>query len=295
MLLAYLPAVGAAEIRVKDDLNREVILAQPAKRIVALAPHMVENLYASGAGHTLVGVVDHCDYPAAAKKLPSVGSISAFSAEAILALEPDLVLVWYSGRGAKILATLESVGLTTYAGNTQTLADIPKTLRRYGVLAASEATAEAAAQDFEQRLDTLKTEFQHRAPLSVFYQIWDNPLQTLNGEHLISDIIALCGGANVFAESPALAPKVSREGLLERDPDVIVASGADQQTRPPWLDDWRQWPVISAVKHNNLYAIPPDILQRNTVRVLRGAELMCQYLEQAREKLAMQETVDNEQ
>ncbi|MBX2858756.1 MAG: cobalamin-binding protein [Cellvibrionaceae bacterium] len=269
---------------VQDFLAREVSLKQPAKRIIALAPHIVENLYSAGAGKYLVGVVEHCDYPEAARKLPKVGAISHYSLEAILNLKPDLVIVWHAGYGIKILNKLQQLKIKTYVSNPTTLPDIAKAIRDYGKLAATTQQAEKAAQKFETTLKSLRREYSAKSPVSVLYQVWNSPIQTLNDKHIISDVIRLCGGSNAFGDAPTLAPKLSVESVISRDPQVIIASGMGEE-RPEWLSDWKKWQALAAVKKNNLYFIPPDLIQRHTVRMLQGAKLMCQHLQASRKNL----------
>lgn len=272
-----------AQITVTDYLGRTVTLGEPARRIVALAPHIVENIYSAGAGHLLVGAVDYCDFPAEAKKIPRVGAISAYSLEAIVALRPDLVVVWNSGRGGKALPKLLDLGLTVYASDPKTLEDIARSIRDYGILTGNSAHAEQTAAEFTARHNALKKNYSHQKTLSVFYQVWNQPLQTLNDEHIISDLIRLCGGINVFGDSPTIAPLIGLEAVLTRNPDVIIASGMGE-ARPEWLDDWRKYPSLKAVQNENLYFVPPDIIQRHTIRMLEGAAKVCEALQQARTK-----------
>ena len=271
-----------AGISVKDYRGREVRLAAPAKRVVALAPHVVENIFSAGGGDALVGVVDYCDYPEAAKKIPRVGKISSASLEAIAAANPDLVVVWESAGAAKILSKLESLGLSVYVSDPKALEDVARSIRDFGVLLGRPQIAEAAAIEYEKKLRHLRDEYSKRKAISVLYQVWYEPLQTLNDEHIISDVIRLCGGKNAFGDAVTLAPKISLESVFYRDPKVIIASGMGE-ARPDWLDNWKEWPSLSAVKKGNLFFIPPDIIQRHTQRILEGAAMMCEQLEQVRQ------------
>lgn len=280
-LITALPARAA--IVVTDDLGRKVALDKPARRIVALAPHIIENLYTAGAGEWVVGAVEYCDYPEAAKTIPRVGAISAYSLEAIIALKPDLVVIWHSGLGGKMLPQLQALGLTVYANDPKTLDDVPRALRDFAVLAGVPEQGERAAAAYRARLQKLRQDYSEENPLSVLYQVWHQPLQTLNDEHIISDIIRLCGGRNVFGDAVTIAPVVSIESVITRNPEVILASGIGEE-RPEWLDYWHKYPGLSAAQNQNLYAIPPDLIQRHTVRILDGAERVCAALAAARAK-----------
>lgn len=279
--LAATPARAA--VSVTDDAGRRVVLPAPAQRIVSLAPHVTELLYAAGAGAKLVGAVEYSDFPPAAQALPRVGSSSAVDIEAVAALKPDLVIAWQSSTRAAQYGQLDRLGIPVFVSEPRSLDDIPRTLELLGRLAGTSQVAEAAALDFRTRRDRLAARYASRPSVGVFYQIWDRPPMTVNGEHLISAVMALCGGRNVFADLAILAPTVTEEAVLAAAPEVIVASGM-ADSRPQWLDAWRRWRSLPAVARDNLYFIPPERLQRNTPRVLDGAAQMCEQLEKARAK-----------
>lgn len=280
LVLAMLLALTfpARAVTVQDFAGREVRLEQPARRIVALAPHIVENVFSAGAGNRLVGVVSYSNFPEAAKAIPEVGSYNAFSMEKVLALRPDLVVMWGSGNGMQTLSRLEELGIPVYVSELRHLTDIPDSIRRLGRLAGTEAAGSAEAGRIAGELDALRRQYAGRRLLSVFYQIWNDPLQTVNGEHLISEVITLCGGRNVFADARSLAPRISIEAVLLRDPDAIVASGMGK-ARPEWLDEWRAYPTLKAVQGEALLFVNPDHVQRPTARVLLGARHLCQQLD----------------
>lgn len=280
LLAGALASAARAEITVVDDTGREVILPAPARRIVALAPHIVESAFAAGAGDYLVAAVDYSNYPAAARELPRVGNYNSFSIEEVLRLKPDLVLAWRSGNGDALLERLYSLGLTVYVSEPRELGDIGREMERIGRLTGREEAAGLRA-DFDARLAALRRRFQSRPPVTVFYQIWNEPLQTVNGEHIISDVIGLCGGRNIFASERGLAPRVGVESVLRLDPQVIIASGMAGE-RPEWLDEWQRWPALQAVAKGQIYALHPDLIHRHSPRILRGAELICTHLESAR-------------
>ena len=283
--LCLLAAAAAAQagIVVHDDAGRTVRLAAPARRIVSLAPHITENLYAAGAGSHIVGVSAYSDYPAAAKKLPRVGSAASLDLEAILALKPDLVIAWDSGNQAGQLAKLKALGLPLFVSRPLKVDDIATDIARFGELAGTSAVALPEARAVRARIAELRARYAQRPPVRTFYQIWNRPLITVNGEQLISDVMRLCGADNVFAGLPQLAPTVSIEAVLAADPEAIVASGADA-TRPRWLDGWKRWKDLTAAARGNLFFIPPDLINRPTPRVLEGARLLCKDMETARDR-----------
>jgi iron complex transport system substrate-binding protein len=281
-LLAISFSSARADISVTDSLARTVKLAVPAQRIIALAPHIVENTFSAGAGDKLVGVTSYSNFPEQAKTILEVGSYNAWSLESIVALEPDLIIMWGSGNGMGKLATLERLGIPVYVSEPRRLPDIASTIRNIGLLAGTEHTSAMEARRIDQAFAELNNSYRNREPKSVLYQMWNAPLQTLNGEHLISDVITLCGGSNIFADATALAPKISLESVLARDPDAIIASGMGA-ARPEWLDTWKQYPSLRAVQTGSLFFIHPDHIQRPTARILRGAQTMCEQLDTLRD------------
>ncbi|MDP4652168.1 MAG: cobalamin-binding protein, partial [Haliea sp.] len=280
-LLAAVCSAAAQPISVEDFAGRTVTLAQPAQRIIALAPHIVENLYSAGAGDRLVGVVSYSDFPKQARTLPNVGSYTAFSLEQIVAAGPDLILMWGSGNGAGALEKLERLGFPVYVSELRALADIPESIRRLGRLAGTQAHSEQQAQRLEAGFAALQAQYGDAEVLSVFYQIWHEPLQTVSGEHLISQIITLCGGHNIFADAPTLAPRVNLESVLARNPRAIVAGGMEQ-AHPEWLAHWRKYTGLRALQ-GGLLAINPDLIQRPTARALDGAKELCGKLDAVRQ------------
>ena len=274
-------ASANAQVSVRDDYGHEIRLEQPASRIVSLAPHLTELLYAAGAGSRLVGAVEFSDFPAAARALPQVGSDARIDLEAVLALRPDLVVAWPNAGSLRAVERLAQLGLPVFRSEPRELDDVARTLQRLGRLAGSQAQAESAAAAFRARAAALEKRYAAQRKVRVFYQIWDRPLLTVSGDHIISKVIALCGGENVFAGLPLLVPEVDREAVLRANPEAIVASGSND-AQPQWLEMWRQFPGLAAAARGQLYAVPADLIQRQTPRILDGAERLCGRLEAVR-------------
>lgn len=270
-----------AGISVTDDTGQPLTLAQPATRIISLAPHLTELLFAAGAGDRIIAAVAYSNYPAAAGELPRVGDAHNLDVERILALQPDLVVGWGSGNNRAQLEQLARLGLPLYISEPGTLDSIAGTITDFGQLAGSPDTAEVAAADFRQRMQSLRERYSGQAEVDVFYQYWHRPIMTIGGPHLINEVIRLCGGKNVFADLSQLAPQVSREAVLQADPEAIIGSGEGTQ-RPPWLDEWSQWPQLRAVRNGHVYDIPADLLLRHSPRLLEGAEILCGQLKEVR-------------
>jgi iron complex transport system substrate-binding protein len=258
---------------VVDDYGNRIQLPAPATRIVSLAPHLTELVYAAGAGARIVGAVDYSDFPPPARALPRVGGDAYINIEAVLALRPDLIVAWPnpgSGRAVNRLADL----LPVFRSEPRELEDIATTLERIGVLAGTSREAQRAGRAFRARKAELEKRYAGRATVRVFYQVWDRPLLTVNGDHVISKVIRLCGGENVFAAAPLIAPEVDREAVLRANPEAILASSP--------LDGWKAFSSLAAVARNQLHTIPAELIQRHTPRLLDGAERVCRALEEAR-------------
>lgn len=283
-LLAALPATFAhAAVDLTDDAGHRLHLERPAQRIVSLAPHVTELLFAAGAGSKVVGVVQHSDYPPEATRLPQVGSHTRVDLEAVAALKPDLVIAWKSGNRDAQLDRFNALGIPVYVNEPRSLEAVAQSLEQFGRLAGTEAAANAAAAGFRQRQSALAARYRERPPVRLFYQIWNSPLMTINDEQVISDAIRLCGGVNVFGGLKQLAPRISTEAVLAANPEAIIASGM-ADSRPEWLDQWKRWPTLAANAGGNLFFIPPDLIQRHTPRLLDGAERLCGQLEEVRAK-----------
>lgn len=283
-LLLLVPGLAAA-VTVEDGLGDELELGEPAERIVSLAPHATEMLFAAGAGERVVAVSSHSDHPPAATERTDIGGYSGPDMEAILAAEPDLVVAWAEGNPRGPVRRLRELGVPVFVSDPRDLADIPAELRALGRLAGTGETAEAAATDFTRRLDALREAHQGAVPLRVFYAIWDRPLMTLSRGHPVTEVMELCGGVNVFADAEGASPRISEEAVLAAEPEVIIAGGMGQE-QPEWLERWRRWPELPAVANENLFFIKPDILQRTGPRLVEGAERLCAVLDQARERRA---------
>jgi iron complex transport system substrate-binding protein len=282
--VAFLADANAA-ITVTDDTGAIVTLAQPAQRVISLAPHVTEIIYAAGAGAKLVGAVSYSDYPPEAKQLPRVGDNKALDLERIAALKPDLIVVWRHGNAQRQIERLRDLHIPLYFSEPHRLDDVAVTLTKLGQLLGTSTTADAAARSYRQDIAKLRERYSTQPPVSVFYQVWDEPLMTLNGEHMISDVIALCGGRNVFAKLEPLVPTVSTEAVLAANPEAIVtaAPGATTPDRPlPSFDRWKPWTGMTAVAHDNLFAIDGDLINRPAPRLAQGAAQLCEDLALAR-------------
>ncbi|OGA23022.1 MAG: hypothetical protein A3I02_16730 [Betaproteobacteria bacterium RIFCSPLOWO2_02_FULL_67_26] len=270
----------AQPVAVTDDRGKTVTLARPAQRIVALAPSLSELAFAAGAGGRLVGVARYSDYPPEARKIPQVGDAARVDFERVAALKPDLILAWRSGNSPSDVERLERLGYPAFVSEPARLADVPRVLRAVGALSGTAPEAGKAAAGFEREIAALRARHAKAAGVRVFYQIWHRPLLTVNGAHIISDVIWLCGGHNVFADVAQLTPNVSIEAVITAKPEVILGGGS-AGGKKEFAAQWRVT-AIEPLRRLPAYYINPDHIQRQTPRIVEGARAVCAALEKVR-------------
>ncbi len=258
-------------------------LAASAERVVALSPGATELMFAAGAGEKVVAVVAYSDYPPAALKLPSVGNNTRIDMEALLALEPDLVVTWVTGNPSAQVELLQELGIATFAIEPRTFDGVSSVIERLSILAGTEPAGVAEAQRFREGIARLSEQYRSADPVSVFYQVWDQPLMTINNDHLIGKVIQLCAGVNVFGDMPGLVPRISAEAVLQADPQAIL-TGSDEGISDDQLDRWKSYSGLKAVARNNLFFVPSSLISRPTPRLLEAARLVCEKLDVARER-----------
>lgn len=248
-------------------------------RIVTLAPSLAELVFAAGAGEVLVGVSAWSDYPPAVAELPVIGDAFMLDRERLALLEPDLLLAWHNGTPAHVIDELREAGYRVETLRTDSLGDVSVALHRIGELAGTMAVAKTIAADYERALDDIAARNKNAGGIRVFYQVSRRPLYTVNGGHYISELIALCGGNNIFADLAELAPTIDVEAVVARDPEVMLASTAAGDDA---FADWSRWPGITANRLGNHFRLPADTISRASPRVVGAAESMCDALDKAR-------------
>lgn len=275
--------LALAEIRVIDDAGRTIVLQAPARRIISLAPNITETLFAAGAGDRIVATVRYADSPPAAKQIPRVGDSFLLDMERIAALQPDLIVVWLHGNAEHQLNQLRVLNIPIFESEPRRLADIPRTLLTMGLLAGTMPAARKAAADFAAGVMKLRERYADQSPVTVFYQIWQRPLLTVNGKQIVADVIRLCGGRNVFADQPLLVPAIDAEAVLAANPEAIVttatdadqgsATDVDKEVDPFAI--WRKLPSLRATAGNNFIFLTSDAISRQSPRILDGARELC--------------------
>lgn len=273
--LGFSGALLATTIDVVDDTGQQLHLPGYARRVVSVAPHATEMLFAAGATSQVVGVSAYSDFPAAATRLPQVGDVRQLDMERILSLKPDLLVVWASGTPARQQEQLKKLGIPIFYSEPRKLGDIADSIDRLAQAMGTTREAAPVVSRYQASLAQLRQTYQQRRVVRVFYQISDKPLYTLNGQHIVSDGFALCGAQNVFAGLPVIAPAVSTEAVLQQDPEVIIGSETN-------IAMWKQFPGMLAVRRSNLRTIDGNLLARSGPRMIDGIQRLCEVLDQAR-------------
>jgi iron complex transport system substrate-binding protein len=248
-------------------------------RIVTLAPHLAELVFAVGAGDMLVGVSSFTDYPEAAQRLPVVSDAFVTDRELLVLLHPDLLLAWESGTPAHVIDELRAAGFRMEVIRTRSLDDVASALLRIGELTDHMAAAGLRAQAYRDGVAQRRMQHADAQPIRVFYQVSMHPLYTINADHYISELISVCGGNNIFSDLVELAPMVAVEAVIERDPEVLLAADTGQSDT---FDEWQRWPQIAANRYGNHFLLPAAELGRATPRLLQAADAMCSALDVAR-------------
>lgn len=279
-VLAMTAPACMAEITLTQANGNLLVLPAPAKSIITLAPNLAELVFAAGAGERLLAVGAYSDFPAEVKDIPQIGDAFRIDLERVLSLQPDLVIAWPSGNPQAALQKLADLGITVWQIEIQTPAEIAAVIDAIAVAAGTEAVGHAAAESLRQRLTTLVAENAHKAPLDFFYQIASEPLYTVSDGHIISRSLEVCGGRNIFANLPTLAPQIGRESVIQANPSVMIAAEVPGQAAA--LDGWLQWPSLDAVKQMAFVYLPADDISRAGPRLLDGIELACQRFDEIR-------------
>jgi iron complex transport system substrate-binding protein len=284
-LFVTIPAFSAPARQVRDDAGDTVDLKAAPCRIISLAPGTTAMLYAAGAAKCLIGTIAHSDEPTEAARLPVVGDADTLDFERVLALRPTVVVVAIDVVQRVRIERLRELGIPVYQVHVTTLAGMPESLRRLGTLAGTEAAANAKADALAGELAALDQRYRARTPVRVLYQIWDRPIYTIGGHHLITDALQLCGAVNIFADLQTAAPAVTREAAVLRDPQLILAS-APPGAADDWLAEWRRFPAMTAVRRQQLVSYVDERIDRMGPSVIDATSNLCSVIDKARTNLA---------
>ncbi|MBH0057382.1 cobalamin-binding protein [Pseudoalteromonas sp. SWXJZ94C] len=253
-------------------------------RIIALAPHIVENLFAIGAGDNIVGTVDYADYPSEAQSIERIGGYYGISLEKVLALKPDLVIAWKSGNQSEDLAQIERLGIKVYLSNPTTIAGVADELLTFGEFTGKIEQSQQAANAFTQKLNAIIKSQQNKKNITAFYQLWSEPMMTVGKDTWINQLIETCHVSNVFAQSVTDYPQISIENVIVTKPQVIIIPDEKSKTPQPVVN-WQKWPEVPAVKNDQFISVNADLLHRFTPRMLDGLADMCGKIDASRKQI----------
>jgi iron complex transport system substrate-binding protein len=270
----------AAALVVPDDTGHTVTLPAVPTRIISLAPGATEMLFAAGAGKHVIATVEYSDEPAAAKQVPRIGDVVAIDMEKLVALRPEVAVVWPGGGNPAQIEEISRMGIPLYRQQVNTLADLAGSLRRLGALAGTRDAAERAARDVEVRLATLAHTYDNGRHPTVLLEVWNHPIYTVGGTHLMSDALKICGARNVFGDLREFGPVIDVEAVVARNPDIIVAA-APPGAGPDWLADWKRFTTLRAVRAGNLIAFEDPRLVRMGPSIVDATESLCKVLSKA--------------
>jgi ABC-type Fe3+-hydroxamate transport system substrate-binding protein len=244
-----------------DDAGDSVHLAHPASRIVSLIPAMTELLFALGLGDQVVGRTTWCDYPAAALQVPSLGDGLQPNLEAIVAVRPDLVVLYRSVQNEAAAARLRAQGIPTLLVNTDRLADVPRLARMLGPLAGRAAAGDSLALQFERELADATAELTPQSE-SVLIVAWDQPPIVIGAGSFQSELVQRAGARNAFADLTAASAPVSLEAIASRPIDVILVLGDSM----PAFARRAEWQSVAAVRERRFVYVPEPLFSRPSPR-----------------------------
>lgn len=251
------------------------------KKLVVLAPNLVELIFSLGGGDHIVATTDHADYPAAARAIPRVGNYAAISLEKVVALQPDLVLVWDTGTPAADIKKMQQLGLKVMHFQTKQLEDIANQLVQLGELVQQQSKAQQLSVKFLQQLASLRQQYQTQQPIRVFYELWDNPLSTISRDAWPQQHLNVCGAQNIFENASAAYPQVGLEQVIAGNPALIIQPISENEPRA--LVQWQRWPELTAAKNNQIIQPDSDLLHRATLRTLDGVAILCREIAKSRQ------------
>ena len=280
-LLVCSLAAAAPTRTVRDDTSAEVRVPVDNCRLVSLAPGTTAMLFAAGAGHCLIGTIAHSKEPDEAASIPVVGDAETLDFERLLAMRPTTVVVATDVVQRVRIDRIRELGIPVYEVHVTSLGQMPEAVRRLGALAATEAEAERSSRVLAAELARIAARYRDRPRVRVLYQIWDRPIYTIGGRHVINDALNVCGASNVFADLTTAAPAVTRESAVLRDPDLILVS-APPEPAEEWRAEWQKFPTLSAVRAGHVLPYTDERMDRMGPSVIEATASLCKLIDQTR-------------
>lgn len=257
--------------------------------IITLSPHLAEIVSELGATDQLIGVSDASNFPTSVKQIKRVADFQNINLELIKQLNPDIILIWKTGTSAKQQLALKSIFKNSSTQLIETdassLSEIATEFERLGKIIGKENQGKEIAIKFREKLKQIEIQNRNKPSVSVFYQAWPSPLMTLNGKHLISDMIRICSGKQIFSDQNILVPTVSIESVIQLNPEVILsASQNDDHKDIDNFSIWKKYPNLKVNQLKGYLNINGDIITRPTSRSLLATQEICSFLDEIRNK-----------
>ena len=277
LALVLLPQAALA-LTTTDQTGRRLVLPAPPARIISLVPSVTEILFTIGAQDRLVGVTDFCDYPAEARRKPSVGGMLAPSLETMVALKPDLVVATTSGNRHETFDQLARLKIPVYVVNPITVEDVLDLLSRLGRLADRGEAADRAVAALRERIQAVSARVAGRPRPRVLYVLWPDPLIVPAHDALVSELIALAGGDSVTADGGQGYPRYSMEAALARNPEVIILASHGSERSPLVRSKWERFSQVPAVAAGRLHTMDGNLMHRYGPRMVDGLEKLARLV-----------------
>ena len=271
-------ATSAEPLTIRDDLERSIQFAKAPTRVVSLAPSITEMLFALGLDREIIAVTQFCDYPPQALLKQRVGYANP-SIEAIVALDPDLIVAPREFLRADLLGKVEQLQIPLVVLSANSVTDITTHLSKLGAIFGRAAQADVAMTHLQQRIDSIHRITAGRPGVRVLYVLNSHPLITVGPGSFIHELIGLAGGVNIAGHTATPYPRLNMEVVLREDPDVLVFPVGKVESVP--LSEqhvWQQWPALSAVKHGQFRHVPSDLLNRPGPRIGDGLEALARAI-----------------
>ena len=262
-----------------DQLERQITMPDNPQRLISLAPSITEIIYALEQENRLKGVTRYSDFPAAATKLPKIGSYVRLDLERIVALNPDLCIAIKDGNPRETIDRLDSLKIPVYVVNPRNLKTVLETIIEIGNILNADEKAENLLTNLRnriQRAQSLITQDTYRP--GVFFQIGISPIVSVGSDTFLHELIVLAGGKNL-ADGKTPYPRFSREQVLALAPEIfIVTSMARQAVFDQVKAEWRRWPSMPAVRNERIFLVDSNLFDRPSPRLVDGLELLIKLI-----------------
>lgn len=260
---------------VTDEMGRIVHVRHMPQRIVSLAPGITETLYALGLDDQIAGVTTFCDWPAAARKKPRIGGFSNPSIEKVVSLKPDLIIATADGNRKDTVRQMEKLGFPVYVANPSSIDGFLGSILNIGKITNREKEAEKLVAKLQKKLDNITRQIRRKKKPRVFFQLGMEPVFTVGRGTLINEMIERAGGMNVAGLDSAHYPRYSAEGIIGVSPEIIIfAPMVNDKNFAAVKRFWGKYKEIPAVKHNKIYPIDADLINRASPRLFDAVEIM---------------------